>query len=114
MTEEEDKDEEKEKKEKEAKQSKSQLNSFFFEPNGKGPKWENFAIVAFLSGAFGYTLATMGSAPEEITYMEFINQYLAQNQVKMITISEDQGSDSFKYRASIETHSGKKVYMVLP
>jgi hypothetical protein len=32
----------------------------------------------------------------------------------MITISEDQGTDSFKYRASIETTSGKKVYMVLP
>lgn len=75
MTEEEDDKEEEAKKEKEAKESetKKQINSFFFQPNGKGPKWENFAIVAFLSGAFGYTLATMGSTPEEITYMEFIN-----------------------------------------
>ena len=32
----------------------------------------------------------------------------------MITISEDQGSDTFKYRAAIDTVSGKKVYMVLP
>lgn len=67
-----------------------------------------------MSGAFGFYLATMGSAGEEITYMDFINQYLAQNQVTMITISEDQGSDTFKYRAAIDTVSGKKVYMVLP
>ena len=57
--------------------AKKKLNDFFFQPNGKGPKWENVALVAFLSGAFGFYLATMGSAGEEITYMDFINQYLA-------------------------------------
>jgi hypothetical protein len=81
------------KKEKEedstAGNAKKRLNEFFLQPNGKGPKWENVALVAFLTGAFGFYLATMGNAGEEITYMDFINQYLAQNQVTMITISED-------------------------
>jgi len=67
-----------------------------------------------LTGAFGYYLATMGTPSEEITYMEFINQYLAQNQCSMITISEDNSSDMFKYRAQVDTISGKKVHLVLP
>lgn len=32
----------------------------------------------------------------------------------MITISEDKSSDTFKFRAVIDTTSGKKVHMVLP
>ncbi len=46
--------------------------------------------------------------------MDFINQYLSKNTVKMITITEDKTSDMFKYRAIIETHDGKKVHLVLP
>ena len=46
--------------------------------------------------------------------MEFINQYLTKNLVKMITISEDKTSDNFKYKAEIETLEGKKVHLVLP
>lgn len=46
--------------------------------------------------------------------MDFINQYLSKNLVKMITISEDKSSDTFKYRAEIETHDNQRVHLVLP
>ena len=46
--------------------------------------------------------------------MDFINQYLTKNQVKMITITEDKSSDMFKYKAEIELLEGKKVHLVLP
>lgn len=90
------------------------IKEFFFQPNGKDPKWENILLVAFLSGAFSYYLATMKPPSEEITYPEFINTYLAQNKCAMITISEDKSSDTFKFRAVIDTNEGKKVHMVLP
>ena len=32
----------------------------------------------------------------------------------MITISEDKSSDTFKFRAVMDTTDGKKVHMVLP
>ena len=67
-----------------------------------------------MTGAFGYYLATMSSPSEEVTYIDFINQYLAQNQCTMITISEDKSSDMFKYRAQIDTIDGKRVHLVLP
>jgi len=51
---------------------------------------------------------------QEITYMDFVNQYLSKNQVKMITITEDKQSENFKYRALIETLEGKRVHLVLP
>lgn len=114
---EEDVETEKDKKEADkGKQSGSakKLKEFFFQPNGKDPKWENVLLVAFLTGAFSYYLATMKPPSEEITYPEFINTYLAQGQCAMITISEDKSSDTFKFRAVIETRSGKKVHMVLP
>ena len=41
------------------------LKEFFFQPNGKDPKWENILLVAFLSGAFSYYLATM-KPPSEV------------------------------------------------
>jgi hypothetical protein len=107
-------EEKKPKQDSQVDSTKKKINDFFFEPNGKGPKWENFAIVAFLTGAFGYYLATMGSPSEEVTYIDFINQYLAQNQCTMITISEDKSSDMFKYRAQVDTIDGKKVHLVLP
>lgn len=94
--------------------SGKKFKEFFFMPNGKDPKWENILLVAFLTGAFGYYLTTMKPPSEEITYPEFINTYLAQNKCTMITISEDKSSDTFKFRAVIDTTDGKKVHMVLP
>lgn len=75
--------------------------------------FENWIIAALLSGAIFWYFS--GSKPsQEITYMDFINQYLSKNSVKMITISEDKTSDNFKYRAEIETLDGKSVHLVLP
>ena len=105
---------EKKSKDDKSENAKKKLNEFFFEPNGKGPKWENVGLVALLGGAFAYYLATMGSPSEEITYIDFINKYLAQGQCTMITISEDKSSDMFKFRAQIDTIDGKKVHLVLP
>jgi hypothetical protein len=55
-------------------------------------------LVVLLGGALAYYL---GGAPpsQEINYQDFVNQYLARNQVKIITISEDKANESFKYRA---------------
>ena len=83
------------------------------DPNSGGPRWENIIITAALAGAFGYYM-TSNSPSQEVTYMDFVNQYLSKNAVKMITISEDKTSDMFKYKAEIETHEGKKVHLVLP
>jgi len=82
LTELEEVEDKKSSKDKESKENdtKKKINDFFFQPNGKGPKWENVGLIAFLTGAFGYYLSTMGSPSEEITYMDFINQYLVQNQ----------------------------------
>ena len=46
--------------------------------------------------------------------MDFVNQYLAKNQVKMITIAEDKSNEMFKYKAIVETLDGNKVHLVLP
>lgn len=71
--------EEAKKEESKQENAKKRINEFFFQPNGKGPKWENVGLLAILTGAFGYYLATMGSPSEEVTYIDFINKYLAQN-----------------------------------
>lgn len=57
--------------------TKKKINEFFFQPGGKGPRWDNIALVGFLAGAFGYYLATMGTKSKEVTYVDFINGYLA-------------------------------------
>jgi len=36
------------------------INNFFFNPNGGGPKWENFGLIGILAAAFSFYLATMG------------------------------------------------------
>jgi hypothetical protein len=69
----------KEEKKKEESDAKKQLKNFFMQPNGGGPKWENVGLCAALLGAFGYYMASREAPSEEITYMDFVNQYLAQN-----------------------------------
>ena len=46
-------------KKKEDNEYAKKAKQFFFQPNGKDPKWENFGLVAFLVGAFGYNMLTM-------------------------------------------------------
>ena len=115
LSEEEEKEEKKEEKKgsSQGEEFKKQMNDFFFDPEKK-PKWENVGLLAFLTGAFGYYMATRGTPSEEITYIDFINSYLGQGQCTMITISEDKSSDMFKYRAQIDTLDGARVHLVLP
>ena len=89
-----------------------QLKGFYFNPNGS-PIFENWLLVLMLSGVLYFYLSSK-SPSQEITYMDFVNQYLSKNQVKMVTITEDKTSDMFKYKAVIETLDGKKVHLVLP
>lgn len=46
--------------------------------------------------------------------MDFVHNYLAKNEVAMITLSEDKSNANFKYRATIDTKSDTKVHLVLP
>jgi hypothetical protein len=66
-----------------------------------------------LSGVLYYYL-TNRATTSEITYLDFVNQYLSKNVIKMITITEDKSADMFKYKAIVETHDGKKVHLVMP
>ena len=88
------------------------MRSFYFHPNGS-PIFENWLIILILSGLMYYYMSNRNTS-QEITYMDFVNQYLSKNQVKMITITEDKQSENFKYRALIETLEGKRVHLVLP
>jgi len=50
--------------------------NIFVDPNSGKPKWDNIGLTAFLAAVFGYILATREEASKEITYIEFVNQYL--------------------------------------
>ena len=54
------------------------------------------------------------SPSKEITYQEFVNNYLAKDDIEIITLCEDKANNTFKYRAKIETKSGEAVHLVLP
>jgi len=57
--------------------ARNALNNFFFNPQG-GPQLENWIIAALMSGALFWYMS--GNNPsQEITYMDFINQYLSKN-----------------------------------
>ncbi len=65
------------------------MNEFFFKPNGGGPRFENWGLIGFLAAALGYSMVKdFKPTSTEVTFMDFINVYLAQNQVKAITIHE--------------------------
>ena len=53
------------------------MNEFFFQPNGKGPRWENIGLLAFLVGATMYS-TNLDYKPhsEEVQFNDFINLYL--------------------------------------
>lgn len=54
------------------------MNEFFFKPNGGGPKFENWGLIAFLAGALGYNMVKdWKPQSQEVTFMDFINVYLA-------------------------------------
>ena len=71
-------------------------------------------MAALMFGTFFYAVG-FGKAPsEEITYMDFVQNYLASNKVEMITICENTNNSMFKFKAQVETVEGKDVHLVLP
>lgn len=50
---------------------------------------------------------------KEVVYMEFLNDFLLQNQIQEIVILKDKRSDVFNYRAEFTTHDGERRYMTL-
>lgn len=112
---------EKEKENKEKKEEgegdkdwKQKIYNFFMEPNGGGPNYENWLKLVVLGGLTGYYAFFMQSPSQEVTYMDFVHNYLSQNKVEMITLCENKNNLSYKYRAIIETTEGAKVHLVLP
>ncbi len=62
----------------------------------------------------GYYFVFSKAPSQEITYIDFVQNYLAQNKIEMITLCEDKSNSSYKYRAIVETKEGEKVHLVLP
>lgn len=82
-------------------------------PNGM-PSFDKILIAAMLGVSGIYFLSKIGSSPKEVTYMEFVNDYLTKSRVSMITVSEDQTNETFKYKIKVECNDGSKVQLVLP
>lgn len=86
----------------------------FFEPNGGGPKWENWLMLGLIGATGTYYLSTMKPSSKEITYQDMVQNYLQKNDITMITLCEDKTGSTFKYRANLETLQGECVHLVLP
>ena len=70
------------------------------------------AIIVAL--AVNYFVTSLMNTPlDEITYMDFLNNYLLQGKVKEIKITKDHRVEVFNYRAEIEMIDGKKFYLIL-
>ena len=102
------------KKEEEGQGYGEKVYGFFFEPNGGGPNWENWLKLALLGGISSYYTIFAKAPSQEVTYMDFVNNYLSQNKVELITLCEEKNNASYKYRAVVQTFDGEKVHLVLP
>jgi AFG3 family protein len=82
---------------------------------GGGPNRNNLLLFLLAMGGFS-AYALWGGQPTstEINYMDFITQYLQQNKVTMITLTEEKGNSNFKYRAVIDTVGDQKFHLTLP
>ena len=78
------------------------------------PNYEQWAAGALLGAMAGYYVYSSRSNSKEITYQEFVQNYLAKNDIEIITLCEDKGNAAFKYRAKITSKSGEAVHLVLP
>lgn len=108
-------DKKKDKKEKKEEGGWGQkLYGYFMEPNGGGPNYENWFKLVVLGGLIGYYTMFSKKPSQELTYMDFVQNYLAQNKVEMITLCEEKNNASYKYRAVIDTFDGQRVHLVLP
>lgn len=97
----------KEEEEKSSSGFKEQITNMFSNPEPK-----HFGILlALVAGA--YMLTKLSPTAKEKTYIEFVNDYMTKNQVKQITITKDNRSDVFNYRADVEVIDGSKFYVTL-
>lgn len=88
-------------------------NKWLMQPGGGGPRWG--ILIGLLGVSYIGWMTWYGGEPsQEIGYMDFINNFLQQGQVKMITITEERGSSNFKFRAVIELDDGSKKHVTLP
>lgn len=87
------------------------MEKFFFDPNNN-PIPEN--IIMLLMALFtAYYLINYKSPLKELVYMDFLNNYLLKNNVKVINITKDRRSEVFNYRAEVTTFQDEKFYMTL-
>lgn len=86
----------------------------FFEPNGGGPNWTNWMMASIIACTTAAYFATLKTPSKEITYQEMVQQYLQNNDIKLINLCEDKSGGTFKFRANIETITGQRVHLVLP
>ena len=93
---------------------KKNLKSQFFEPNGGGPKWESWFLLSCIGATGAYYLKSISGQSQEIQYQELVQNYLQNNEIKVICLQEDKTGSTFKYRAVIELNSGVKKHLVLP
>jgi len=108
------KDSKSDKKNDDSGDRRQKISNFFMNPNGGGPKWENWLMVSLLMGTAAYYLFNTKPTSKEITYIDFVQNYLAKNAIEMIVLTEDKSGSSFKYRANIQTNTGETVHLVLP
>jgi len=104
------------KTEKESKTAPSHfelLKESFWRPDGKGPNQWGWLMLAIASLAAYYGVNSR-PASSEINYQDFVNLHLSQNNVSMITLSENIDNSAFKFKATITTNDGKNFHLVLP
>jgi hypothetical protein len=57
--------------------------------NGGGPDWKSIFYLMVLLGSIGFKMGgafDSSSFSKEVTYIDFINEYLAKNRIKLVTI----------------------------
>ena len=83
-------------------------------PEGGGPNMLGWFILASALAFASYQTHNRTKASREIAFQDFVNNYLASNQVEMITLSENRDNSAFKYRATIKLIDGTTHHMVMP
>jgi len=87
------------------------VSKFFFDPENN-PKPEGWVglVMAF---ATAYYLINYKKPSQEVTMMEFINDFVLRDKVKEIYVTKDPRSEVFNFRAEFTSYDGDKYYMIL-
>lgn len=83
------------KKEVESNSVKQQLSDLFMNGEGGGPDWRSLAYLLLLLGSVGVKIYGSGDSSaysKEVTYVDFVNEYLAKERIKLITIGSNDSS----------------------